>query len=310
MAKQDDADMGERRTGDGGSGSGRAGDGENGGGDHRLPPARACPPAPVALTRRQIVSGLASGAVVAFAGAGLSGCQTNAALGRRQMMLVSDGQLAALAAGVWRQVLARTPRYADARLRRVGQRIVAAALRQYPGSGLDRHRWEFVAFRDDQVNAWVMPGGKVGFYAGILDIMENDDQVATVMGHEVGHVVARHAAERFSQQMLSQVGVTVVAAALSRSDDAYADEIAAVLGAGVTFGILLPYSRQHEYEADRLGIDFMIGGDYAAPEALRFWKAMVRHAGRRRLPEFMSTHPLDANRVAAMRRHLAARGVV
>ena len=150
MAKQDDADTGESRTGDGGSGGGRtgdggsgggrAGDGENGGGGHRLPPARACPPAPVALTRRQIVSGLASGAVVAFAGAGLSGCQTNAALGRRQMMLVSDGQLAALAAGVWRQVLARTPRYADARLRRVGQRIVAAALRQYPDSGLNRAR--------------------------------------------------------------------------------------------------------------------------------------------------------------------------
>ena len=310
MAKQDDAAMGGSRTGADGSGRGRTDDGGNGGDDHRLPPARACPPAPVALTRRQIVSGLASGAVVAFAGAGLSGCQTNAALGRRQMMLVSDGQLAALAAGVWRQVLARTPRYADARLRRVGRRIVAAALGRYPNSGLDRHQWEFVAFRDDQVNAWVMPGGKVGFYAGILDIMENDDQVAAVMGHEVGHVVGRHAAERFSQRMLSQAGVNVVAAALSRSDDAYADEIAAVLGAGVTFGVLLPYSRQHEYEADRLGIDFMIDGGYDAPEALRFWEAMAWRSRRRGLPEFMSTHPLDANRVDAMRHHIATYGVV
>ena len=300
MAREDDADRDEGGTGNGGSSQD----------DHRLPPARACPPVPVELTRRQIVSGLASGAVVALAGAGLSGCQSNAALGRRQMLLVSDGQLAALAAGVWRQVLARTPRRADTRLRRVGPQTVAAALRQYPDSGLDRHEWEFVAFDDDQVNAWVMPGGKVGFYTGILDIMENDDQVATVMGHEVGHVVGRHAAERFSQQMLMQGGVAIASAALSRSDDAYAGEIAAVLGAGVTFGILLPYSRQHEYEADRLGIDFMIGGGYAAPEALRFWESMAQHAGRRRLPEFLSTHPLDANRVAAMRRHLADRGAV
>ncbi len=269
----------------------------------------ARPPAAVELTRRQLVSGLASGAVVAFAGVGLSGCQKNAALGREQLLLVSDGQLAALAAGTWREVVARTPRYEDPRLWRVGPRIVDAAAQQYPDSGLDRHEWEFVAFDDDQVNAWVMPGGKVGFYAGILDIMENDDWIAAVMGHEVGHVVGRHAAERFSQRLLLQSGVAVAAAALSQSDSRYAGEVAAVLGAGVTFGIILPYSRQHEYEADGLGLDFMIGGGYAAPEALRFWGKMAGRSGGRGRLEFLSTHPLDANRIAAMRRHLAARGV-
>ena len=269
----------------------------------------ARPPVAVELTRRQLVSGLASGAVVAFTGVGLSGCQKNVALGREQLLLVSDGQLAALAAGTWREVVARTPRYEDPRLWRVGPRIVDAAAQQYPDSGLDRHEWEFVAFDDDQVNAWVMPGGKVGFYAGILDIMENDDWIAAVMGHEVGHVVGRHAAERFSQRMLLQGGAAVVAAALSQSDSRYAGEVAAVLGAGVTFGIILPYSRRHEYEADSLGLDFMIGGGYAAPEALRFWGEMAGRSGGRGRLEFLSTHPLDANRIAAMRRHLAARGV-
>lgn len=263
--------------------------------------------APIELSRRELVSGLASGSVVAFSGAGLAGCAANAALGRRQLLLVSDGQLAALAAGVWRETLRRTPRRRDARLQRVGRRIVQAAARQYPDRGLARRGWEFAAFEDDQVNAWVLPGGKVGFYTGILDLMENDHQVAAVMGHEVGHVVGRHAAERYSQSLLAQVATTAAAAALSQSDARYGNEIAAVLGAGVTFGVLLPYSRQHEYEADRLGVDFMIGGGYAAPEALRFWQAMARRSGGRGRLEFMSTHPLDSNRIAAMRRHLAAR---
>ena len=203
-----------------------------------------------------------------------------------------------------------SPRRRSARTRawgRVGRRIVDAARTQFPGRGLGDHDWEFAVFDDDQVNAWVLPGGKVGFYSGILDIMENEDQVATVMGHEVGHVVGRHAAERYSQQVLAQSVVAVAGAALSQSDTRHAGEIAAVLGAGVTFGVLLPYSRKHEYEADRLGIDFMIGGGFAPREALRFWDSMSRRSDGKGV-EFMSTHPSDENRIAAMRSHLGARG--
>lgn len=264
----------------------------------------------VRMTRRELVQGLASGAVVAFGGAAVGGCEQNPALGREQLVLVSDGALAQLSAGVWNEARATTPetrdRAARARVRRAGGRIVEAAHRFFPRRGLDTYDWEFVAFEDEQVNAWVLPGGKVGFYTGILDIMDNDDQVATVMGHEVGHVVGRHAAERYSQQVLAQGMMVAANVALASSDRRHARKIAAVLGAGVTFGIVLPYSRRHEYEADRLGVDFMLGARYAAPEALRFWEAMAERSARAPL-EFMSTHPSDANRIAAMHRHIAVR---
>ena len=261
----------------------------------------------VEMTRRELVQGLAAGTVVAMTGPALSSCSQNQALGRNQLLLVSDGQLAALADSTWRQTVAATPQRQDPRVGRVGRRIVDAARTQFPGRGLGDHDWEFAVFDDDQVNAWVLPGGKVGFYRGILDIMENEDQVATVMGHEVGHVVGRHAAERYSQQVLAQSVVAVAGAALSQSDTRHAGEIAAVLGAGVTFGVLLPYSRKHEYEADRLGIDFMIGGGFAPREALRFWDSMSRRSDGKGV-EFMSTHPSDESRIAAMRSHLGARG--
>ncbi len=260
----------------------------------------------VEMTRRELVCGLASGSVVAMTGAGLGGCQQNEALGRQQLMLVSDGALANLAAGTWRTVLADTPRSGDPRVGRVGSRIVDAAHGVFPDHGLTEYDWEFVAFEDDQINAWVLPGGKVGFYTGILDIMDNDDQVATVMGHEVGHVVGRHAAERFSQNLLAQSALAVANVALAQSDTPHANEIAAVLGAGVTFGVILPYSRQHEYEADELGVDFMIGGNYAPNEAIRFWEGMSERSRIRPL-EFMSTHPSDANRIAKMRDHIGVR---
>ena len=198
---------------------------------------------------------------------------------------------------------------ADPRVRRVGARVVEAANRRFPDRRLDSYAWEFATFEDDRINAWVMPGGKVGFHTGILDIMENDDQVATVMGHEVGHVVGRHAAERYSQRMVAQGAVALANVALARSDSPYAGEIAAVLGAGVTFGIVLPYSRQHEHEADRLGIDFMLGGGYAGREAVRFWEGMSNLSHDRPL-EFMSTHPSDENRIANMRGYLTTLGAV
>ena len=219
----------------------------------------------VTMSRRQLVAGLASGSVVA-----LSGCATNEALGRSQFMLVSDGQLAQLAAQSWTQALQEIPQSSDKTLRRrvesVGDRIVQAADRKYPSHNLTQNNWEFAVFEDDTVNAWVMPGGKVGFHKGLLDIMENDDQVATVMGHEAGHVVGRHSAERYSQQMAAAGGLAIAGVALEAGDVENKELIAGILGAGVTFGFILPYSRKHEYEADRLGTDFMVGANYQANE--------------------------------------------
>ena len=267
----------------------------------------------VTMSRRELITGLASGSVVAFSGAGLSGCATNEALGRSQFLLVSDEQLSQMAAQSWTQALREIPQTSDASHRRrveaVGDRIVQAADRRFPSQNITQNNWEFAVFEDDTVNAWVMPGGKVGFHTGILDIMENDDQIATVMGHEAGHVVGRHSAERYSQQMAAAGGLALANVALEAGDVENRNLIAGILGAGVTFGVILPYSRQHEYEADRLGADFMVGADYRANEAVRFWDNMTQSSGQKPM-EFMSTHPSDQNRISAMQSYISTQGYV
>ncbi len=267
----------------------------------------------VTMSRRELITGLAAGSVVAFGSAAVSGCTTNEALGRSQLLLVSDEQLSQLAAQSWTQALQENRQTSDPallrRVERVGDRIVQAADQRFPGQNLTRNNWEFAVFEDDTVNAWVMPGGKVGFHKGLLDIMDNDDQIATVMGHEAGHVVGRHAAERYSQQMAAAGGLALANVALEAGEVENRRLIAGVLGAGVTFGVILPYSRQHEYEADRLGADFMVGANYRAGEAIRFWDNMTQNAGSKPA-EFMSTHPSDANRINAMRSYVSNQGYV
>lgn len=255
------------------------------------------------MRRREIIMGLAAGTMMPF----IAGCADNAALGRRQLMLVSDSQLAQLSAAAWQETLGRErvlrdPAYTR-RLERVGQRIV-------PAAGLGHLDWEFVVFDSDAVNAWVLPNGKVGFYKGILDLMETDDHVATVLGHEVAHVTGRHSAERASQEMAAQLGINLVASAIgSQTDIGYSDQIGAALGMGVNLGIMLPYSRQHEYEADRLGVDYMVAAGYDPRQAIDFWIAMsTTHSGGQL--EFASTHPSDQHRIEAMRAHMAMRGYV
>lgn len=265
----------------------------------------------VTMSRRDLINGLAAGSVVAFTGTSVAGCATNEALGRSQFLLVSDEQLSQMAAQSWTAALQQNRQTSDSALRRrvaaVGDRIVQAADQRFPSQNLTQNDWEFAVFEDDTVNAWVMPGGKVGFYTGLLDIMDNDDQVATVMGHEAGHVVGRHAAERYSQQMAAAGGLALANVALEAGDVENRGLIAGILGAGVTFGVILPYSRQHEYEADRLGADFMVGANYRADEAVRFWDNMTQ-AGGQKTAEFMSTHPSDANRINAMQSYISSMG--
>ncbi|MEO1405441.1 MAG: M48 family metallopeptidase [Pseudomonadota bacterium] len=266
---------------------------------------------PVTMSRRDIINGLASGSVVAFAGAGAAGCVTNEALGRSQLLLVSDEQLAQLSAQSWTQALQQNRQTSDPALRRrvsgIGDRIVQAADQRFPSQNLTRNNWEFAVFDDDTINAWVMPGGKVGFHTGILDIMENDDQIATVMGHEAGHVVGRHSAERYSQQLAAGAVANAASVAVAGGDPENAALLAGILGAGVTFGFVLPYSRKHEYEADRLGTDFMVGANYRSNEVVRFWDNMTQLSGQRPL-EFMSTHPSDQNRINAMQSYISTQG--
>ena len=248
----------------------------------------------VVMERREVLAGLAAGSVVA-----LSGCVQNSELGRNQLILISESQLAAMSQNAWSEIR-KTSRFsrdrgANRKIDRIGTRIVDAA-------NAGNRDWEFHIIDDKTVNAFVLPGGQVAFYQGILDIMDNDDQIATVMGHEVGHVIGRHAAERASQQIAAGVGLTAANIALAQSGVSYRNAISAILGAGVTYGVILPYSRQHEFEADRLGVTYMNEANYRPGEALAFWETMSAKGGD--TVDFMSTHPSDAKRINALQQHI------
>jgi predicted Zn-dependent protease len=174
----------------------------------------------------------------------------------------------------------------------VGSRVLA-------GAGQDPRRWEFVVFQGEEANAFALPGGKVGFYEGIFQYMGNDAHIATVVGHEIGHNQERHAAERLSTMQATSLGLQAINIALAQGNIAYANQISAILGAGAQYGVILPYSRQQELEADRLGLINMARGGYDPRESVVFWNAMQAGAGRR-TPGFLSTHPAPGDRIAQL----------
>ena len=229
------------------------------------------------MPRRDVIRGLMAGSIL------LAGCETNAVTGRSQFTAFApgDAQLAAMALTSWNEQKAKTPisrdPAANRRLQEVGRRISAV-------SGLANVQWEFVVFDKPEKNAFVLPGGKVGFYKGLMDISPKDDHIATVMGHEVGHVQARHSAERYSQQVGAQLA----------------------MGAAQV-GILLPYSRLQETEADRVGVDNMHRAGYDVREAVKFWEIMAQEGGGRP-PAIMSTHPSPEGRMAELRAYINQRG--
>lgn len=250
------------------------------------------------LKRRDVLMGLASGSLL------LAGCETNAVTGRSQFVGLAPGeqQLAALALDSWTKQKQSTPVSRDpalnAQLQRVGQRIAAV-------SGLTNVQWEFVVFDKDEKNAFVLPGGKVGFYKGLMRLAKNDAQIAAVMGHEVGHVQARHAAERYSQQVGSQLAMAGAQVAVAGSQNANA--YMAAIGLGAQVGILLPYSRLQETEADRVGVDNMHKAGYDVREAVTFWELMAAE-GASRGPTILSTHPSPSGRMQELRNYINARG--
>ncbi len=249
----------------------------------------------IVLNRRQLVAGLSAGYIVAF-----SGCVQNPVTGRSQLILVSESQVSQLALASWDQIKQKEKisnnRSHNNRVKRIGQQMMNAA-------GLGGKPWEFVVFDNDQVNAFAMPGEKVGVYTGILKLMENDSQLATVLGHEVGHVAAKHGQERYSQAAATNVALQTASVALDAGDMTLGPQIAGLLGAGATFGIILPYARKHEYEADRVGLRYMNSAGYDPNQAVRFWQIMMNQ-NKQKPPELMSTHPSDTNRIAALQKEI------
>lgn len=174
---------------------------------------------------------------------------------------------------------------------RVGRNIVKSA-------GLrGKEKWEFKVIDNDKViNAFALPGGKVCVYTGLLNIIENDDELAVVIGHEVGHIVARHGGERMSQLLLAQLGGMALEIALQKERHKTIEIAKIAYGVAVQLGILLPFSREHEEEADYMGLIFMAKSGYNLESALSFWEKMERKS-KDKIPEFLSTHPSHGTRI-------------
>lgn len=228
----------------------------------------------------------------------LLGCAVVPETGRRQIMLVSPQQememgLASFAQVKEQERVSRDPTY-NAQVERLGRRIAAAVGRELPNA-----QWEFVVFESDQVNAFALPGGKVGVYTGLLKLASSDDEVACVVGHEIAHVTSRHGGERVSQQMAA--GVLGAVGAVALDDNKYRDFILAGYGLGAT-GTILAYSRSHESEADAIGLRFAAGAGYDPRAAVTFWQKMAaKNAGKEPL-KWLSTHPPSAERIANLQR--------
>jgi predicted Zn-dependent protease len=242
----------------------------------------------------------------------LAGCASVPITGRSQLDLISDGDLNAMSFQEYEKFLKDHKLSRDAEktaiVRRIGERIARVVERYFDKKGMaDRlkdYRWEFNLIEDKQINAWCMPGGKVVVYTGILPVARDEDGLAVVMGHEISHAVAKHGAERMSQGMLAELGGAALDAALSTKSKQTRDLFMQAYGAGVQVGALLPYSRLHESEADRLGLVFMAMAGYDPRRAVDFWKGMKKATGGGGPPAFLSTHPADAKRIADIKKEL------
>ncbi len=232
-----------------------------------------------------------------------SSCGTVPITGRKQVLLVSDQEVLTSSLTQYSSYMSTAPRSANtsrsAMVTRVGQRIAAATELYLRQNGLESElanfAWEFNLVNDNQVNAFCMPGGKIVVYEGLMNLVEAEDELAVVVGHEVAHAVAKHSNERMSQQMLTQYGAQILSAAVSQKSEAVQSMAAQVYGLGAEYGLSLPFSRKHELEADYMGLILMTIAGYNPDVAVGFWQKMSADGAQ--ISEFMSTHPSDAKRI-------------
>jgi predicted Zn-dependent protease len=236
-------------------------------------------------------------------------CSTVPITGRSQLSLVSDSEVMALSYQEYDKFMKSSKLSSDKAatemVRRVGGRIQKSVETYFAKEGasdqLAGYKWEFNLVEGKEVNAWCMPGGKVVVYTGILPYTKTETGLAVVMGHEIAHAIAKHGQERMSQQLAAQLGSTALDAALSSKPQETRAIAAAAFGVGAQVGVLLPFSRQHESEADQLGLYFMAMAGYDPREAVPFWERMSQ-AGGGAPPEFLSTHPAHDTRISDLKK--------
>lgn len=232
-------------------------------------------------------------------------CTSVAVTGRKQLALVSNSEIIPMATQQYQEVIKKGPLSTNQEqtqmIKRVGVRIQKAVEEYMAAKGLSAElsgfQWEFNLIQDDKtVNAWCMPGGKVAFYTAILPICKDEAGVAVVMGHEVAHAIANHGRERMSQQMVAQYGIGTLGALMGQNPTAGNELLMQAVGAGTNIG-MLKFSRDHESEADHIGLIFMAMAGYDPNQAPIFWERMSSMSGGNAPPEFMSTHPSHDTRI-------------
>ncbi|HSI05182.1 MAG: M48 family metallopeptidase [Myxococcota bacterium] len=230
-----------------------------------------------------------------------TGCATSPT-GRKQLILVPDDQMDQLGAQAFTEIQKETPVTKNGQAMQyvscIAKSITSVLPKEYQGA------WDVKVFESEQVNAFALPGKKIGVFTGLLKVAVNQDQVATVMGHEVGHVLARHGNERVSQNVILQSGLSVVDAFVGGSAT-QRNLIMGALGVGAQFGVVLPHGRTQESEADRIGLELMAAAGFDPKESVDLWQNMGKASGGQEPPEWMSTHPANASRIAGLQEHMA-----
>ena len=233
------------------------------------------------------------------------GCAEVPITGRQSLHLVPESELLTLSLQQYNDVLQKSKLSTDnqkvAMVRRVGNRVAKAAESFLAESGhqdlIKNFQWQFNLIEDDETaNAWVMPGGKAAVYTGILPFTKDETGLAVVLGHEVGHALANHGNERMSQELLANMGGMALSVALTSQPQMTQELAMAAFGAGASIGVLLPYSRLQESEADHIGLILMARAGYDPREAIPFWQRMNKAPGSRP-PELLSTHPAPETRI-------------
>ena len=216
--------------------------------------------------------------------------------GRQQLTLFPDSVMANLGNEAFADIKSRTPEVDDAFVRAYVSCVADGILRRLP-SEHQRYAWETVVFRDESPNAFALPGGKIGVNSGMLDVAEDQHQLAVVIGHEIAHVLANHANERISSSYATQAGLDIISGALGSSPER--NKIMGALGVGAKYGMMLPYNRQREAEADVIGLDLMVDAGFNPFASVQLWMNMA-DASPGRTPEFMSTHPSHDTRIEGL----------
>ena len=243
--------------------------------------------------------------IVAMAASLLQGCSVVPLTGRKQLSLVPESEMISMSLTNYGDFLKQntlsTDKANSAMVREVGAKISAAVIKYFTDNNLaDRlqgYQWEFNLVKNDTtINAWCMPGGKVVVYSGLLPVTKDKNGLAVVMSHEIAHAVARHGNERMSQELLTQYGSLALNGALKSKPEQTKNIFNMAYGVGAQYAVLLPYSREHELEADKLGLIFMAMAGFDPQTAVPFWERMAKSGGSKP-PEFLSTHPSDQTRI-------------